>query len=720
MSAVFHIDSYQPAALSIPFLVASAAVVLVTLYVLFTRGNPVLRGSLIMVCVGLLFFLLGTAAIGSTRDPVVALHLWRLAICLVPLSSCGAMLFLLGLSHQIARYRVLVAIALVSVIVAAPLCAFTDLAVSGVWKTPSGLYYFRAPLDGFSQLQVALIGGWVGVGVADTWRRIQLEPAEARRRQLRGSAIAFGLCSVGLVDVPMGYGVGWFPVSWLFLTIGVLLALRLLIADDLIRARAFDLRVPLALVYVAAAGGGVYLGMIAAGPYASPLVGALVAAGVFLVLRILLSVMQATSRRARSSSDTPLERALERWAQQVQSLHAEAAIATTTAELLDLGLGCPRARFLLPSRTDYSWESADGEPLAEQDTPDPRLLAWLVDNARPLARDELEALRLADLRVPLARLYEAHQAEIIVPLVSRDEVVALIAVASPHDGHALREEETRFLARVQEHATAAIVYARMHREATERVEVEREVGLAAAVQAAFVPGASVMRCGDLVLAGIYAPASRCGGDWWSVHKLPGGRVLVLIGDVTGHGVAAAMVTAAAKGCHDVAQRLMGEELDVVRLLQLLDASVRRAGGAELYMTCFATLVDARAGQVTFANAGHVVPYLCRAGKEGLDLDALVARGDPLGSGDRTPTYQAVRHPIARGDLLVWYTDGLVECTNPLRAQFGDRRMQRLLRRLGGPHDDVAAVRDTLLRAAVAFQEGQPPDDDITLVVGRIG
>jgi sigma-B regulation protein RsbU (phosphoserine phosphatase) len=259
----------------------------------------------------------------------------------------------------------------------------------------------------------------------------------------------------------------------------------------------------------------------------------------------------------------------------------------------------------------------------------------------------------------------------------------------------------------------------MRREATTRVEVDKEVDLAAAVQQAFIPKAEMVAVAGMTFSGLYAPASRCGGDWWSVHKLPRDRVLVLIGDVTGHGIPAAMVTAAAKGCYDVAQRLMGGDLDVVRLLDLLDASVRRAGGRQFYMTCFATLLDPPNRRVTFANAGHVVPYLCRPSPDGgIVLDALVARGNPLGATEKSE-FRSTTRDLEDGDILVWYTDGIVECTNPQRRQFGDRRMQRVLRRIDPGSADVRGIRNSLVRAAVAFQEGQPADDDITLVVGRV-
>ncbi len=717
VDAIFDASSYAFNLRSLPFACATVIVLAVTLYVLFTAGAPILRGALLIVAVGLLPFPTGLAVIGSTTDPHVAEALSKLAICLIPLSSAGAMIFLLALAGRLSQHKWLVVFAFVTSVATVPITVFTSLVIDGVWRTPIDLYYFTVPVNGIAQLQVAQIGVWVGIGIVVVARRIREEPNSARRRQLRGSVIAFSLCAAGLIDVPLGYRIGWFPVSWLALTLGLSLALRLLVVDDLIRARALDRRVLWGLVYTGLLIGGLWLGLRSVGD--APLWARISAvAAVFVILRVGVSLIRTIDRPRGRATRTTLERALDRYIHRVQSLRDQQQIGEATVELLELGIGCERIEFLTPSQSDYSWERLDGETLPEEQTPDPLLLVWLQQHERPILRDDLPTMRLGDLRTPLERLYERHDVEVLVPLVNRDEVVGLIALGAPDEGRGYRQEELHFLERLQEHAAAALVYARMHREATERVEVDKEVGLAAAVQRAFVPGSEVIERGGVVVAGIYEPASRCGGDWWSIHELEHGRVLVLIGDVTGHGVAAAMVTAAAKGCYDVAQRLMREEVDLVRLLGLLDATVRHAGGSQFYMTCFATLLDPAAGKVHFANAGHVVPYVCRPSDSGMDLDVLAARGDPLGAGD-AKSYVQHEAELRDGDLLVWYTDGLVECANPRRQQFGDRRMQRMLRRLDRAVTDVAAVRDHVVRAAVAFQEGHPADDDITLVVGRI-
>lgn len=708
-------DSFQFDPLSIPFLIATAAVLVTALYAAVMRGVPVLRAGFLILCVSLLPFVAGLALVGSTRDPDVAGPILRVTVSLLPMASAGALLFQVALVHRLARYWWLVALAVVSSLILIPLTIATDLVVEGVWKTPAGLWYQRVGKLAF--LQSLLIGLWVAAGVWIVWRRLPEEPSEARRRAYRGSIVAFATSALALVDAPLGYGVGWYPISWLFLTIGAMLALRSLITHDLIRATALDARTPLVLLYLGAAAAGVWVvvGIVGTG---APLLAAGLILGVFLLLRIAVAVAQTLGRRDRTLADTTLERVLEQYLGRVQTMAVDLEVAAQTVETVRLATGCAHVDLLVPAAADYSWLRADGQLLTEDRTPDPLLAQWLAEHERMIARDDIEPLRLADLRQPLERLFETHGAELLIPLVSRDEVVGLLVLGPLHHGRALRPDEARFLAALQQHATAALVYARMARQAATRVEVDKEVELAATVQRAFVPGSDTIRCAGLAVSGIYAPASRCGGDWWSVHPVPGGGVLVLVGDVTGHGVPAAMVTAAAKGCYDAAQRLMGARIDLVYLLELLDAAVRRTGAGEFHMTCFATLVDPAAGTVTYANAGHVIPYLCRAtGTGACDLEVLVSRGNPLGAG-HVADFRAESRTIREGDLLIWYTDGLVECTNGTRTQFGDRRMQRLLRK-AGPVSDPRLIRDQLVRAAHAFMDGHPPDDDITLVVARI-
>ncbi len=719
METVLRTDSYSFSMLSVPFLVAGVAVLLMSLYVIVMQGAPLLRGAFLLVCVGLLPFVAGGALVGSTTDARAAVIIYRWTIALLPLAATGAMVFMLALSRRLRAHRILVGVSLASSIVLGVLDVATELVIDGVWTTPSGLLYYTSPVNGVAQAFSLSLGAWVVIGVILTARQLHTEASPLRRRQYRGAMVAFSVCSLGLVDVPLAYGFGWVPLSWVFLTLGALAALRSLIADDLIQASAIDSRAPRAALFLLFFLAAILLAVYVVGPSGSPFRTTLLVLAVYLVGRTLAELVGAVRvDRGDRDTETPLDRVLARYKTESEGVRTEDEIGRATTRIVELGVGTDRVELLLSSRSDYSWTLLDGEVLADDATPDPMILGWLLEHRGPLVRREVEGMRLGALRESVDRLFKAHEAQVLVPLVARDELVGLIVVGSLHSGRALRSDERRFLDSLQESAAAALAYARMQSEATARVEVDKEVELAAVVQSAFVPAGDLIDCGDVQISGIYAPASRCGGDWWSVHDVPGRRTLLLVGDVTGHGIPAAMVTAAAKGCHDVARRLMGADLDVVRLLELLHASVRRAGGGQFNMTCFATLIDVAAATVTYANAGHPVPYVCRSCGDGtVSLDVLAARGNPLGA-NAEERFTAHTRDIARGDTIIWYTDGIVECANPSNELFGDRRMQRILRKLD-PDKPARALRDDLVRATIAFQQGQPADDDITLVVGRI-
>src|SRR5439155_1405179 len=116
----------------------------------------------------------------------------------------------------------------------------------------------------------------------------------------------------------------------------------------------------------------------------------------------------------------------------------------------------------------------------------------------------------------------------------------------------------------------------------------------------------------------------CAGDFWGVYPLDErGRMLVAIGDVTGHGVASATVTAAAAAACDVIVRRMRDKLDLAELVAALDIAVRRVGRGELQMTCFASILDPEARTISYVSCGQTTPYVCRAGAGEVELTAPV-------------------------------------------------------------------------------------------------
>jgi serine phosphatase RsbU (regulator of sigma subunit) len=727
MVAIFDPASYEPSWLSLPFVGAALGLLAMSFYVALMRGARLLRAAFLCACGASLGCTMGFVLVGSLTEEAAAANailIYKLALALLPVGAAAVFAFEVFLVGQLARYRVPVFIACVMALVQAAAMLTTNWYLDGIWRTPLGLYFYSAgPLYPVFALGCGL---WSSLALILGWWYLRRERSPRRRKQIRGSLLAFGTFTFTAVDVPLGYQIGIFPLGWLFLCIGTVLALRSLILDALIDARVRDRRVPLAVLYLLVASLGVWGVWGVARELPAKLDDGLslfvqvpLLILLYLALRVMLVFGRVVRRPSPAVGNTLLERLAEQHAVRMQHEHTPAEIGALTAESIELGLGCKRTELLLPARQDYSWHTLAGETLSEAATPDPLTLSWFSSNPQPVLREDVQARRLGEQRDTIERLFAASRAEVIVPLVSRDEMVGMLILAEFERGSVLLPEEQSFLELIQDQTAMALDYAHMHREATARVEVLQQMKLAEAVQRALVPSGEVIECGVVRISGLWAPASRCGGDWWWVHELADGRVLVLIGDVTGHGLPAAMVTAAAKGCYDVAQKLLGNDLDAVELLSLLDGAVRTVGGESFHMTCFVTLLDPTAGQMTYANAGHLVPYLCRVQPDGsIELGVLSARGAPLGAGN-PGGYRAHSRELLPGDTLVWYTDGLVESADRSGRPFGDRRLQRILRKIDHASTDARAVRDHIVRAALAFQGGVRAEDDITLVVARV-
>ena len=349
-----------------------------------------------------------------------------------------------------------------------------------------------------------------------------------------------------------------------------------------------------------------------------------------------------------------------------------------------------------------------------------------VPEVQPHVASHQGAVRIAELAGQgggaLAALAAAAPGAWVAPLVRADRLIGLLFGDAPTGGADAGGADAigEVLAAMRPAIEEALGQARLVRRVDHARELAGEVELAAAVQQAFIPDGAPRVVGPIELAGSYVPASQCGGDWWAVHDMGDARSLLLVADVTGHGIGAARITAAARGAHDVAVHLAGGAPELGPLMSALDAAVRRVGAGHYHMTCFAAVIDPDR-RVSFTAAGHVPPYLCRApaqpgGRAG--IDALVARGNPLGV-SKALSVKLSEQTLQRGDLLLFYSDGLIDCTSPREERLGDRRMQRLLRDLAAQDLEIGAVRDRIEEVVREHAAGSPQDDDITFIAARV-
>lgn len=269
----------------------------------------------------------------------------------------------------------------------------------------------------------------------------------------------------------------------------------------------------------------------------------------------------------------------------------------------------------------------------------------------------------------------------------------------------------------QDFLTLADSMMKLVRDAAQSAALRKELEVARAVQQLLLPESETIDRPFVRVTGHYRPATSCGGDWWAVHDLPDGRVFLIIGDVTGHGVASAILTGVAKAACDIARSLRKNELQCDELLRMMNTSIYGAGKQKLMMTACVCMIDPRAKKITVSSAGHTFPFLLRNRNGAITAAPIVAHGSPLGASSDS-VFPEVTVPLEPNDVLCCYTDGVTECENPLKEQFSERRLRELLIHAG--RWDPTAIRDTIEHSLAQFANGAPQADDMTFIIAKVG
>jgi sigma-B regulation protein RsbU (phosphoserine phosphatase) len=248
------------------------------------------------------------------------------------------------------------------------------------------------------------------------------------------------------------------------------------------------------------------------------------------------------------------------------------------------------------------------------------------------------------------------------------------------------------------------------------LQLTRTFDLATAMQEALMPDERPVRRPAFELRGMYRPVAECGGDLWLWRELGDGRVLVLIGDATGHGAAPALLAAMAKGAVDACWQLMGADLDPGELLVSLNRSIFRASHTRYLMTAFAVVLDKAAGTVRYANAGQNFPYLITAPPTER-LEVLIARGNALGAAAEV-RYETRERSLVMGERIILYTDGIIDAGAPQIEPFGEKRLRAVLSALA--HERAVRLPELLLAEVERYLAGAQLADDITLAAVELG
>jgi sigma-B regulation protein RsbU (phosphoserine phosphatase) len=299
----------------------------------------------------------------------------------------------------------------------------------------------------------------------------------------------------------------------------------------------------------------------------------------------------------------------------------------------------------------------------------------------------------------------------VVPLRAGESCHGALLLGPSASGKPLGEEDIDFLRSLGAQAGAALDNIRLTEQWVEKQKIEKEMALARDIQRGLLPDDEP----DIEgwdLAGINIPCLTVGGDYYDYIDRGGGQYWIVIADVSGKGTGAALIMASVRAALHALSGLGAISLDAVA--KQLNDIVYESTEMNRYVTAFFGSLDTRTGELEFVNAGHCYPVLLRSSGE---VERL-AEGSPVVGLLPKLEVKTGRARLESGDLLLLYTDGLSETTNPRGEEFGEEKIFALVRESAHkPSRDVVA---RLLSEARVFAAEAGLNDDLTLVAVQRG
>ena len=297
-----------------------------------------------------------------------------------------------------------------------------------------------------------------------------------------------------------------------------------------------------------------------------------------------------------------------------------------------------------------------------------------------------------------------------VPLVGYDDsLVGVMQVLNKLDG-VFTEEDERIAMALAAQCAVAIQRIKMLAEHVENESLKRELSVARDIQMRVIPSV-VPNIAGYDIAGLCRPATEAGGDIFDVIALDGDRLMLLLGDATGHGVGPALSVTQVRAMLRMAMRL-GADLD--EAFHHINDQLADDLPENRFVTAYMGVLDTRNHQVVYHSGGqgpllHLHAAAGRCAWVGSSLP-------PMGLMAGLDRFAARKDDLAPGDILAVISDGIFEYENPVRQLFGQDRVEKVI--LDHQHEPMARLLERVLQEVERFSERAPQKDDMTVLLVR--
>ena len=256
---------------------------------------------------------------------------------------------------------------------------------------------------------------------------------------------------------------------------------------------------------------------------------------------------------------------------------------------------------------------------------------------------------------------------------------------------------------------------RLMSETAENARMQGELETVKTVQEALFP-ASQTQFGPIQIKGHFEPASECGGDWWNYSRV-GDKIYLWIGDATGHGTPAALITSAACSAAAVIEGL--PDMTPAKALTIMNRAINMTSKGQIMMTFFIASIDLLKGEFTYASASHDPPYLLKRSNAKLtrrDLIPLNEVNGPRLGDSKDHVYKETTLDFAPGDLVFFYTDGILDIEDGGGKKWGERAFLKCLVDSANDGADANLKIELICQQLNKFRNGSSLIDDVTMVM----
>jgi sigma-B regulation protein RsbU (phosphoserine phosphatase) len=351
----------------------------------------------------------------------------------------------------------------------------------------------------------------------------------------------------------------------------------------------------------------------------------------------------------------------------------------------------------------------------ESDEQRMRISRTIVEEAIRSRKAILSADAAADERFNMAQSIAdfSIRSMMCAPMIGIDgEPCGVIQIDTLNQRSRFMDEDLEVLAAVASQAAVAIDNAKMHEQVVAQHAMEHDLDLARRMQRALLPSTPPQVSGYYFFD-YYQPARQVGGDYYDYVQLPGQRFAVIVGDVAGKGVSAALLMARLSS--DVRFSL-ATEADPAKAVQRINRAFAQRDWQDKFVTMIVAVVDPQSHELMLVNAGHMAPLLRRGGDGNVELIGEDAAGLPLGVAEDYQ-YELHTRTLEPGDLVTIFTDGFSEAMNSSRELYG---LERLTQQISRPAVSVVDLGELILDDVRRFVDGFAQSDDMCLACfGRV-